>query len=86
VSESFGAGTPVIGTRIGAMPEIIDDRVNGALVDPGDWKALAAIVQELATHPEAIDAWRRKLPEARTMDAIAGDYERLYVQIREASA
>jgi glycosyltransferase involved in cell wall biosynthesis len=81
LSESFGAGTPVIGTRIGAMPELITDGVNGALVEPGDWKALAGLLERVATHPETVDGWRRALPRARTMDAIAEDYEKLYAQI-----
>jgi len=82
VSEAHAVGTPVIGTRIGAMPEIIADGVNGILVEPGDWRALAVVLADIATRPAAtIDAWRRALPKPRTMDDVAADYETLYEEI-----
>jgi glycosyltransferase involved in cell wall biosynthesis len=33
-------GTPVIGTKSGGIPEIIEDGINGLLVDYGDIEAL----------------------------------------------
>ena len=82
VSEAHAVGTPVIGTRIGAMPELIRDGVDGALVEPGDWRALAAVLKKVAIHPEAtVDRWRRALPSARTMEDIVADYETLYADI-----
>jgi glycosyltransferase involved in cell wall biosynthesis len=49
VAESFGLvlaealylGLPVLATRVGGIPEIIDDGVDGCLVPPGDPGALA---------------------------------------------
>ena len=38
--EAMGAGTPVIGTNIGGIPEIIEHGTNGLLVDHGDIEAL----------------------------------------------
>lgn len=39
--ESMASGTPVIGTKVGGIPEIITDGQNGFLVNPGDTSALA---------------------------------------------
>jgi len=38
--EAMYIGTPVIGTKFGGIPEIIEDGVNGLLVDYGDIEAL----------------------------------------------
>ncbi len=85
VSEAHAVGTPVIGTRIGAMPELIRDGVDGALIEPGDWRGLATILREVAAHPEkTIDVWRLAIPPARTMEDIASDYDQLYEEVLSA--
>jgi len=77
--EAHAVGTPVVGTRIGGLAELVEDGVNGRLVPPGDWAALARVLGEMAAAPRAtIDRWRRHLPRARTMDEVAADYQRLY--------
>jgi spore coat protein SA len=48
VTESMATGTPVIGSRRGAIPDIIDDGVDGVLVeDPKDVASLARHIVEL---------------------------------------
>jgi glycosyltransferase involved in cell wall biosynthesis len=39
--ESIGAGRPVVATRVGGVPEIVQNGVEGFLVPPGDPEALA---------------------------------------------
>ena len=78
--EAHAVGTPVIGTRIGGLAELISDGVNGRLVEPGNWRELARVLCEMAADPAGtIDRWRSALPAARTMDEIAADYLALYV-------
>jgi glycosyltransferase involved in cell wall biosynthesis len=77
--EAHAVGTPVIGSRIGGLAEIVSDGVNGRLITPGDRAALAKVLQEIAENPAGtIDRWRTALPEARTMDAVAEDYLKVY--------
>lgn len=45
--ESFALGRPVIASRIGGIPEVVDDGVNGFLVDPGSDDQLADAIQRL---------------------------------------
>jgi len=47
--DAMALGLPIISTRVGAIPEVIDDRVNGFLIEPGDYKALAKRILILTT-------------------------------------
>lgn len=46
-NEAMSAGRPVIGTNVGGIPEIIDDGVNGFLVEPKNPKQIAEKVIKL---------------------------------------
>lgn len=77
--EAQAIGTPVIGTRIGGLTEIVTDGENGRLVPPGDWPALAEVLKQMALDPcSTIDRWRRLVLPPRTMDEIVRDYLGLY--------
>ncbi len=77
--EAHAAGTPVVGTRIGGLAELVTDRRNGRLVLPGDWRALASVIAEIASDPTGtVDVWRTAIPAARTMDDVTADYVALY--------
>jgi glycosyltransferase involved in cell wall biosynthesis len=47
VIEACAKGLPVIATRHAGIPEVIEDGVNGALVDEGDVRAMAAKMLKL---------------------------------------
>ena len=48
--EAMAAGLPVITTPVGAIPEIVEDGINGFLIQPGDWEALAERTSLLLQH------------------------------------
>jgi glycosyltransferase involved in cell wall biosynthesis len=45
--EAMSSGVPVVSTRVGAVPEIVEDGVSGILVEPDEPRAVAAAVQSL---------------------------------------
>lgn len=47
VIEAKAAGTPVVGARIGGIPELLRDEVDGLLFTPGDPDALATALRRL---------------------------------------
>lgn len=51
VMESLALGVPVVSTRVGGIPEAIDDGVEGVLVAPRDPAALADALVGLADDP-----------------------------------
>ena len=44
IIEAFASGVPVIASRMGGMPELVQDGVNGLLVPPGDVRAWRAAI------------------------------------------
>ncbi len=53
IVEAMAMKKPVIATAIGGPLDIIEDKVDGLLVPPGDAPALAAAIQFLIDHPES---------------------------------
>lgn len=45
--EALAIERPVVATRVGGIPEVIEHGVNGLLVDPGDTSLLAHAIREL---------------------------------------
>jgi glycosyltransferase involved in cell wall biosynthesis len=48
IYESFMRGTPVIGSRIGGIPELVEDGYNGFLFEPGNTEQLKTILAGLS--------------------------------------
>jgi glycosyltransferase involved in cell wall biosynthesis len=49
--EGMAAGRPVVATAVGHVSSIVDDGVEGFLIEPGDIAALAARLTDLLTQP-----------------------------------
>jgi glycosyltransferase involved in cell wall biosynthesis len=77
VIEAMACGTPVIATRRGSMPELIDDMRTGVLVDNADEAVRAvgqvATLERTTIREEAIGRFGR----ARMVDAYLNVYERV---------
>jgi glycosyltransferase involved in cell wall biosynthesis len=52
--ESLAAGRPVVASRVGGIPELLEDGVNGLLVPPGDAAALARAMSALCRDHELL--------------------------------
>jgi glycosyltransferase involved in cell wall biosynthesis len=54
VALAFGFGRPVVVTRVGGLPEQVEEGVTGTIVPPRDERALADRVVELLSSPETL--------------------------------
>lgn len=52
ILESLAQGTPVIGSTIGGIPELITNDINGVLVPAGDVHGLQEVLKDVESHPE----------------------------------
>jgi glycosyltransferase involved in cell wall biosynthesis len=57
--EAMERGRPVIASRVGGLPEIVDDGRTGLLVPAADADALAGAIRELVSDPERAEAFGR---------------------------
>ncbi len=83
VVEALAAGTPVIATRVGGVPEVVHDGENGLLVPAGDPEALAAAIRRFLHEPELrarLVAAAKPSVEAISRDAIYGRLEAILAE------
>jgi glycosyltransferase involved in cell wall biosynthesis len=52
--EAEAMGVPVLGTKVGGIPEVVKDGVSGTLVPREDYEALGHQLQKLIENPKLI--------------------------------
>ncbi|HET6456283.1 MAG TPA: glycosyltransferase [Armatimonadota bacterium] len=85
--EAMAAGKPVIGTKVGGTPEIIEHWVTGLLIPPKDPEALAWAVVRLLKDDNLSaqfgEAGRRVVREEFSVDRMVDETLRIYYQALE---
>ena len=80
--EAMAAGRPVVSTRVGMAPDVIEDGVNGYLVDAEAPQDLSrAINQALQRGPEMQAAARATFDRVGDWSRVAEDLETVYRQV-----
>jgi glycosyltransferase involved in cell wall biosynthesis len=69
--EAMAYGCPIVATRVGGIPELITDGVNGLLCDPGDSAGLAQSIRNLIEDP----ALRGRLGQAARQSYESGPFQ-----------
>jgi glycosyltransferase involved in cell wall biosynthesis len=88
IIEYMAAGLPIIATRVGGIPELIEPEVHGILVAPDDPEALAAGVRRVLEHPdraaELAAAARTRQQAEFDLDVVVGRLEDLYLSLYDS--
>jgi glycosyltransferase involved in cell wall biosynthesis len=87
--EAMTFGCPSVATKVGGIPEVVEDGVSGVLVDSDEPGVLAAAVEELLREPvrrAALGAAARERSRARfSADVVVPRYEALYRRVGGAA-
>jgi GT2 family glycosyltransferase/glycosyltransferase involved in cell wall biosynthesis len=67
IQEAFLAGVPVVASRIGGIPELVEEGRGGLLFEAGDARDLARQLTRLAEEPGLVDRLRTTIPPVRTI-------------------
>lgn len=83
--EAMAAGRAVVATRVGGVPDIVEDGVTGCLVASGDARGLAEAIGALLRDPERRQAFgragRKRVYPAFGVDRLVADVDRLYTAL-----
>lgn len=88
IIEAMASGLPVVGSSIGAVPDLIRDGVEGRIVEPGDSGLLADALGELlldrrARHRMSL-ASRARAENLHSLPRLSGELARIYRRVLAA--
>jgi glycosyltransferase involved in cell wall biosynthesis len=87
--ESMASGLPLVGTRVGGVPELIEPEANGFLVRPRDPRGLADALLSLMRDPERARRFgeesRRRVERSYAIETMVRGYEDLFARLLEAA-
>jgi glycosyltransferase involved in cell wall biosynthesis len=90
VVESMAAGVPVVATRVGGIPELVREGVDGLLVPARDPGALAAAMRRLLEEPGLAEgmgwAAQERIRESFSIEKMVRETEDLYLSLLGAQA
>ncbi|OGX07240.1 MAG: hypothetical protein A2Y00_07035 [Omnitrophica WOR_2 bacterium GWF2_43_52] len=78
IHEAFISKTPVIASRIGGIPELICDGMNGLLFNPGDADDLSEKIKQVMENPEILACMRRNMPAIKSIEENAMEMLEVY--------
>jgi starch synthase len=74
-----------VATRVGGVPDLVEDGLTGTLVGPGDAGALAEAVAALLADPDQAramgEAGRKRVLPAFGAERLMADVDRLYTEL-----
>jgi glycosyltransferase involved in cell wall biosynthesis len=86
IHEAFMAGVPVIGARIGGIPDLVDDGGSGLLYDAASRDALAATLRRVVEDPARLATLATARPRVKPIADDAREWEAVYGELVRTTA
>ena len=81
VAEALAARCPVVGSRIGGIPDFVEHGVNGLLFAAGDARDLSRCLRSFREDPTLLGRMQRGIAPPRGLDAFVDDVSAIYADI-----
>ena len=81
IHEAFMAGVPVVGARIGGIPGLVEDGVNGLLYEAASPDDLARVLRRLIEHPALVRELSGRVPAVKSIGQDAEEWEAIYAAL-----
>lgn len=81
ILEAFSTKTPVIASKIGGIPEIVKENVNGFLFNSGDAGKLNEKIEFIINNPEVIKKFQSNTPKVKSIKENAQEMEEIYADL-----
>ena len=82
ILEAMASGLPIVATRVGGTPDLVDEGRTGHLVPPGDAESLASALARMALDTggarEMGQAGRDKVKRCFSLKGMVSAYEHVY--------
>ncbi|MBL8049949.1 MAG: glycosyltransferase [Anaerolineales bacterium] len=90
LAEAMALGLPILASRVGGVPEMIQEDINGKLIEPADPQTLAAVCLEMLKDPQRLrqmgNAGRKIAEEKFNIKTQVQQLQNLYLRLIYKSA
>lgn len=87
ILEAMAVGLPIVSTKVGAIPEIVEEGINGFLIKPGDVVGLAYSIERLIKDKELRERMKEnnkeKIKQKYSIQRQVNMFTKLYFSILE---
>jgi len=85
IIEALSSGVPVVATRVGGVPELIEDGITGFIVEPYDIESIAGGLKKAVSQPDRTRAMgglaQEKTLRNYSIQRLVGDIDALYREL-----
>jgi glycosyltransferase involved in cell wall biosynthesis len=83
--QALAMGLAIVASRVGGFVDLVDDQVNGLLIEPGDASGFEHALRQLLSDPTGLQRFRqesRKKAQDFDITKVASAYERIFQSIQ----